>query len=261
MADASLPLSVGGGTGLTNAQRRSLAASGYLLIPSVLATDAVDRLVDRLEQLVRATVDALDASPDAEWEEAGVVRLRLDLDDTGFFELVRHPLLFSAAQAVIGPGCQVNGLNLRAPLPGCGHQGLHPDFYPGHRTDGPWQVLAGMWCITEFTDYNGPLRVVPGSHRSTRDPSDDMKWRGMAPQRGEAVGAGRVAHRVQQRQPVALRHHQLQPRAAPRRHSSPCSAGESNLPRTRRVSCASGCVPKVVLLYHVPRILRTTPGR
>ena len=180
-ADPSLRLSRGRRDELTDTQRRSLAASGFLLIPSVLVTDAVDRLADRLEQLVRATVDAFDASPDAQWEEAGVVRLRLDLDDTGFAELVRHPLLFSAAQAVIGPGCVLNGLNLRAPLPGCGHQGLHPDFYPGHRTDGHWQVLAGMWCITEFTDNNGPLRVVPGSHRSTRDPSDDMKWRGMGP--------------------------------------------------------------------------------
>jgi ectoine hydroxylase-related dioxygenase (phytanoyl-CoA dioxygenase family) len=162
---------VGAGTELTDDQRRSLAANGYLLIPSVLATDAVDRLADRLEQLVRATVEAFDASPDARWEEAGVVRLRLDLDDTGFAELVRQPLLFSAAQAVIGPGYVVNGLNLRAPLPGCGHQRLHPDFHPGHRTDGPWQVLAGMWCITEFTDYNGPLRVLPGSHRSTTDPA------------------------------------------------------------------------------------------
>jgi hypothetical protein len=24
-----------------------------------------------------------------------------------------------------------DGLSLRAPLPGCGHQGLHPDFFPG----------------------------------------------------------------------------------------------------------------------------------
>ena len=82
---------------------------------------------------------------------------------------------------MIGPGCQVGGLSLRAPLPGCGHQGLHPDFFPGHRTSGPWQVLAAMWCITGFTRDNGPLRVIPGSHRSARDPADDMEFPGMGP--------------------------------------------------------------------------------
>jgi ectoine hydroxylase-related dioxygenase (phytanoyl-CoA dioxygenase family) len=82
---------------------------------------------------------------------------------------------------VIGPGCEVDGLSVRAPLPGCGHQGLHPDFHPGHSTSGPWQVLAAMWCVTAFTRDNGPLRVIPGSHRSARDPVDDMTWPGMGP--------------------------------------------------------------------------------
>lgn len=72
-----------------------------------------------------------------QWEEAGVVRVRLDPADPGYAPLVQLPLLFSAAGAVIGPGGQVDGLSLRAPLPGCGHQGLHPDFFPGQRTRGP----------------------------------------------------------------------------------------------------------------------------
>jgi Phytanoyl-CoA dioxygenase (PhyH) len=176
---------VAGPTVLTDRQRRSLADDGYLLVPSLLAAGAVGRIAAKLGQLVRATVDAWDATPDMTWEEGGVVRLRLDLADPGFAELARHPVLFSAAEAVIGPGCQVDGLSLRAPIPGSGHQGLHPDFFPGHRTSGPWQVLAAMWCITAFTPDNGPLRVIPGSHRSTRDPNDDMTWRGMGPHPGE----------------------------------------------------------------------------
>ena len=170
-----------GQTALTGRQRRSLSDDGYLLVPSVLAAGTVDSLADRLGQLVRTMVDEWDATPDVKWEEAGVVRLRLDLADPAFAELVRHPVLFSAAETVIGPGCQVDGLSLRAPIPGSGHQGLHRDFYPGHRTSGPWQVLAAMWCITPFTPDNGPLRVIPGSHRSSRDPNDDMKWIGMGP--------------------------------------------------------------------------------
>lgn len=102
-----------------------------------------------------------------------------------FAPLARHPLLFSAASAVIRPGCQVNGPSLRAPLPGCGHQSLHPDFFPGHRTAGAWQVLAAMRCITEFAPDNRPLRVIPGSHRSTHDPVEDMEFPGMGPHPAE----------------------------------------------------------------------------
>jgi ectoine hydroxylase-related dioxygenase (phytanoyl-CoA dioxygenase family) len=38
-----------------------------------------------------------------------------------------------------------------------------------------------MWCITEFTSGNGALRVIPGSHRTNRDPVDDMEFPGMGP--------------------------------------------------------------------------------
>ena len=172
---------------LTSRQRRSLAEDGYLLVPAVLAADVVAALAARLDELARAIIAERDAAigeqgeQGEQWEEAGVVRVRLDPADPEYAPLVRQPLLLSAAYAVIGPGCRVDGLGLRAPLPGCGHQGLHPDFFPGHSTSGPWQVLAAMWCITGFTRDNGPLRVIPGSHRSARDPADDMEFPGMGP--------------------------------------------------------------------------------
>jgi ectoine hydroxylase-related dioxygenase (phytanoyl-CoA dioxygenase family) len=31
-----------------------------------------------------------------------------------------------------------------------------------------------MWCISAFTPDNGPLRVIPGSHRVDRNPADDL---------------------------------------------------------------------------------------
>jgi len=172
---------VAGQAELTRRQQHSLAEDGYVLVPSVLAADVVAALAARLDELARAIIAEADAAPGGQWEEAGVVRVRLDPADPGYAPLARQPLLFSAADAVIGPGCLVDGLSLRAPLPGCGHQGLHPDFFPGHRTSGPWQVLAAMWCITEFTRDNGPLRVIPGSHRTAHDPADDMEFPGMGP--------------------------------------------------------------------------------
>jgi ectoine hydroxylase-related dioxygenase (phytanoyl-CoA dioxygenase family) len=172
---------VAGQAELTSRQRRSLAEDGYLLVPSLLPADAVAALAARLDELARAIIAEADSAAREQWEEAGVVRVRLDPADPGYALLVRQPLLFSAADTVIGPGCRVDGLSLRAPLPGCGHQGLHPDFFPGHSTSGPWQVLAAMWCITGFTCDNGPLRVIPGSHHSAHDPADDMEFPGIGP--------------------------------------------------------------------------------
>jgi hypothetical protein len=173
---------VSGQTGLTDRQQHALADEGYLLVPSVLPGGVVTGLARRLGEVAGAVLDEWDAAPEPRWEEAGVVRVRLDPADPGSADCVRHPLLFSAAEAVIGPGCEVDGLGLRAPLPGCGHQGLHPDFFPGQHISGPWQVLAAMWCISAFTSDNGPLRVIPGSHRSDRDPADDLpRWFGMGP--------------------------------------------------------------------------------
>jgi Phytanoyl-CoA dioxygenase (PhyH) len=177
---------VAGQAELTSRQRHSLAEDGYVLVPALLAADALAALAARLDELARAIIAEADAAPGGQWEEAGVVRVRLDRADPGYAPLFRQPLLFSAADAVIGPGCRVDGLSLRAPLPGCGYQGLHLDFFPGHRTSGPWQLLAAMWCITGFTRDNGSLRVIPGSHRSAHDPADDMKFPGMGPHPDEA---------------------------------------------------------------------------
>ena len=99
---------------LTSQQRRSLAEDGYLLLPSLLPAEAVAALAARLDELARAIIAERDAAAE-QWD--GVVSVRLDPADPGYAPLVRPPLLFSAADTVIGPGCQVDGLSLRAPLP------------------------------------------------------------------------------------------------------------------------------------------------
>ena len=137
-----------------------------------------------------------------------------------------HPLLAEAAVAVLGPDWHLDGLELRAPLPGCGHQGLHPDYFPGHRTRGRWRSLSAMWCISAFTPDNGPLRVIPGSRRVDQNPADALSLgceMGRASGRSKDRRARRIAHLVQQRRPVAFQHVQLQSGPAPggNRRSSP----------------------------------------
>lgn len=169
---------------LSAQQRESLERDGYLLVPSLLDETVLGPIASRLEELVRQTVAAWDADPGraaAKQVERGVVRVKLDRADPDFAPCCRHPLLSDAAAAVLGHTWYLAALSLRAPLPGCGHQGLHPDFEE-RRIAGPWQTLSAMWCITAFTPDNGPLRIIPGSHRVRKPPTDVLAFgSGMGP--------------------------------------------------------------------------------
>jgi hypothetical protein len=167
--------------GLTGRQREALERDGYLLVTSLLEQADLDRITGRVQELVSRTVAAWAADPGIV-VEPGVVRARLSMDDPDFAPCLWHPLLADAATAVLGDRWRRMALGLRAPLPGGGDQGLHADYElrrPGER---PWQALSAMWCITAFTPDNGPLRVIPGSHRVSEPPVDmEVSGSGMGP--------------------------------------------------------------------------------
>lgn len=166
---------------LSAQQRRSLEHDGYLLVPSLLDEEITGQIASRLSELVRQTIAAWDVDPALDIVEPGVVHAKLDLTDPDFAPCCDHQLLAQAATTVLGPDWHLAALSLRAPLPGCGHQGLHPDFEQ-RRNAGRWQTLSAMWCITAFTSDNGPLRVIPGSHRISEPPIDMLAFgSGMGP--------------------------------------------------------------------------------
>jgi len=168
------------GRGLTPAGRATLKRDGYLVVPALLGERVLTGIHHRLDELVRQTVAAWQAGVQ-HIPEPGVVRAGLDLADADFAPCHEHPLLADAATTVLGPGWSLATLSLRAPLPGCGHQGLHPDFEQ-RRTEEPWQTLSAMWTVTPFTAENGPLRVIPGSHLASEPPIDTQAFgSGMGP--------------------------------------------------------------------------------
>jgi len=165
---------------LSSQQRRFLLDQGYLVVRSQLDRAVLARVRDRLAELVRQTVAAWADDPSLDTTEACVVA-EFDVADPGFAPCHLHPLLADAATVVLGDTWHVRSVDLRAPIPGAGEQGLHPD-YAERRTEGPWQTLSAMWCVMPFTRDNGPLRVIPGSHRRAEPPIDT--------QHGYATGMG-----------------------------------------------------------------------
>jgi ectoine hydroxylase-related dioxygenase (phytanoyl-CoA dioxygenase family) len=155
---------------LSSRQRRFLQDQGYLVVRSLLDQAVLTQIRDRLQELVRQTVAAWADEPSLDTTE-GCVVAEFGVTDPGFAPCYQHPLLADAATAVLGDRWHVRSLDLRAPIPGCGEQGLHPD-YGERRTEGPWRTLSAMWCVTPFTRDSGPLRVIPGSHRRAEPPID-----------------------------------------------------------------------------------------
>ena len=155
---------------LSARQRRFLLGRGYLVVRSQLAPAVLTPIRDWLEELVRQTVAAWADDPSLDTTEA-CVTATFGAADPRFAPCYQHRLLADAAALVLGHPWHVRDLDLRAPIPGAGEQGLHRD-YANRRTERPWQTLSAMWCITPFTRDSGALRVIPGSHRRAEPPID-----------------------------------------------------------------------------------------
>ena len=83
-------------------------------------------------------------------------------------ELVAHPRVMAAADAVLLPHCsnyQIGSLTGIEIWPGETDQMLHLDdsMYPLRLPDTQLQISA-MWALNDFTAENGATRVIPGSH-------------------------------------------------------------------------------------------------
>ncbi|HTK92776.1 MAG TPA: phytanoyl-CoA dioxygenase family protein [Verrucomicrobiae bacterium] len=144
---------------------------GYLVVPDVLDAATVDSLRREMEAIlegaraVTAHTDVYDLEPGHRPDAPRVRRVKTPHKFfDGFKRLYRDPELVSILQALLGPGVRLHGskLNLKAPHYGSPVE-WHQDwaFYP-HTND---DVLAVGVMLNDATSDNGPLMVVPGSHR------------------------------------------------------------------------------------------------
>jgi hypothetical protein len=144
---------------------------GYTLLPNWIPADLLDEL--------RATVARLYAiegdTAGSEFRlEPGCLRLANLVDKSAvFLRVIAAPVMLEFVRHVIGPDFKLSSLNCRTALPGCAPQPLHADM--GGVTDerGNW-VCNIIWMLDDYTPDNGPLRVVPGSHRWRRLPQSEL---------------------------------------------------------------------------------------
>ena len=150
--------------------RRQLDDLGYVLLPGVMDAGLLGRLRERVEQLFVIEGEAAGREFKI---EPGARRLA-NLVNKGpvFREIIVHPAVLPLVEHVLGGSVKLSSLNARSANPhGDAPQPLHCDMSALPDERGAW-VCNTVWMLDDFTEQNGALRVVPGSHRGDRLPRD-----------------------------------------------------------------------------------------
>lgn len=146
---------------------------GYLVVPDVLGAatlDVVRRELARILEGARAVTahtDTYDLEPGHRPDDPRVRRVKTPHRFFPVFErLMRHPRLVAILQDLLGASIRLHGskINLKSPRYGSPVE-WHQDwaFYP-HTND---DLLAVGVMLDDCTSDNGPLLVVPKSHRGS----------------------------------------------------------------------------------------------
>jgi ectoine hydroxylase-related dioxygenase (phytanoyl-CoA dioxygenase family) len=159
------------GGGLDGALRSQLDEAGFVALEDVMSVELLDALRERVAELYDHEADRAGAEFK---QEPGCRRLANLVDKGAVFErVIAEPRVLACVGHVLGPRFKLSSLNARTALPGCDSQPLHADMGAIPDEQGYW-VCNSVWMLDDFTPDNGPLRVVPGSHRWGRLPQDAL---------------------------------------------------------------------------------------
>jgi phytanoyl-CoA hydroxylase len=144
---------------------------GFIVVPGVLSDEevaglrrATDELIERSRSVERHN-EIYDLEPGHSGAEPRVRRIKTpDKWDPRFAAVVRHPRIVSCLQALWGLNIRFDTAKLNMKAAGFGAPvEWHQDwaFYP-HTND---DLAAVGVMIDDMLEENGPLMVIPGSHK------------------------------------------------------------------------------------------------
>ena len=161
---------------LTDSAKRQLEEQGFLVLPEFLSAAELGRFRARVDELF-----ALEGEQSGSEfkQEPGARRLANCVDKGELFQkVIATPEILECIEAVLGPDFKLSSLNVRSANPhGNSGQPLHVDSgeLPDERGN---TVCNSVWMLDDFTEENGALRVVPGSHKWMRFPQPGVKVEG-----------------------------------------------------------------------------------
>jgi hypothetical protein len=163
-------------TRITDDAVRRLRDDGFAIFPGLISQQEIARLNEKVEELF--TLEG-DRSGSEFKQEPGTRRLANCVDKGEIFEqAIENPVVLEGVRTVLGQDFKLSSLNVRSanPQSNCG-QPLHADSGATADENGYW-VCNSVWMLDDFTESNGALRVVPGSHRWGKLPEAGAKHAG-----------------------------------------------------------------------------------
>ncbi len=161
-------------SGLTRAERKSWERDGFVILPGFAKPVVLEAMETRIVELARTADgggDIGDAYVVPERSLAGQEHpedraskvFRVHRCEPLFREFASDPRLLDCVESLIGPELDCFLSQFIFKLPGALGQPWHQDAFYFHFDRGP---QVGVWlAVTDSTPVNGPLWVLPGSHR------------------------------------------------------------------------------------------------
>lgn len=154
---------------LTPAQLASYDQNGFLIVPELFSQEEVASLLAECERMAAAA----DTSRDDLIIEptGGAVRslFRIHQESPALARVVAEPRLAGAARQILGSDVYVHQsrINFKPAFEGEPFS-WHSDFETWHIEDGMprMRALSASLLLSPNTEHNGPLMVIPGSHRT-----------------------------------------------------------------------------------------------
>lgn len=165
-------------TGLIQSQKDFFWSNGYLLVEDVVDDDLLGRLrqdfsgwVEESRRHDRAYGDTLDGRPRFDLEPGhsadrpALRRVNAPIEvSEAFREAVVDSRMTDCVADLIGPNVKLHHTKVNSKLPGAATEvKWHQDFpFTPHSND---DLVTALLMVDEVTEANGPLGVVPGTHR------------------------------------------------------------------------------------------------
>jgi ectoine hydroxylase len=160
--------------GLSDEQIRQYEDQGYLLLPEVFPVEEVDAMRDESARLLQQDRDQL-----LREEQSGAPRHLLGCHAFSdiFGVLSRDRRLIEPAMQLVGESLYVHQFKVNPKTAFTGEAFMwHQDFPVWRRDDGmpePRAINVAVF-LDEATSFNGPLMVVPGSHKAELPLADEQ---------------------------------------------------------------------------------------
>lgn len=157
---------------MSDAEKQQLDAAGFVALPDFMSA----RFLAELRQRVADVFAQEGSRAGSEFKQEPGCRRLANLVDKGevFRQAIALPWLLPYIEHVLGPEFKLSSLNVRSVDPHSDEsQPLHADMAALADERGFW-VCNTVWMLDDFTLDNGPIRVVPGSHRWGKLPQEAL---------------------------------------------------------------------------------------